>query len=115
MENIPDIINALRMWGVTPLTVIIVGMLYFMGAQHGMFPKFWKTNGEKRAATLADVHSEMVGLKSYFNHETTERLDKSLENQKEIKKKQEETHECVKSVVRKQDEWDRFGVKTRKS
>ena len=92
--------------GFSPLNLVLIGMIYFIGAQHGMFPKFWNTNDQSKGVNLKDLHTEFTSLKEYVNHDTSERLESIQADTAEI-------NEGVKQINRKHDEYDRFGIKTR--
>ena len=107
MEMFVTAVKELVELGFSPLNIVLIAMLYFMGAHHGMFPKFWnKDDKESVAPTIKDLHDEMAGLKAHFNDETTDRLDTIIEGQQEIK-------EGVQTVNRKHEEYDKFGIKVR--
>lgn len=111
MEEFALIFHKLFELGFTPLNIVLMVMLYFIGSHSGIFPKFWKSSTEdeeeeKKEPTLADLHREVSKLSGYFNHETTTHLE-------ELKAKQDKTHEVVKEIRAKQDEFDRFGIRVR--
>lgn len=106
MEVFIKTLQTLDALGFSPTSIVILGMLYFMGAQSGMFPRFWDTNEEKKGVTIAQLHDEMQHLKSYFNHETTERLDKINVEVSDVK-------ESVKELNRKHEEYEKYGIKVR--
>lgn len=94
--------------GITPLNIVLVAMLYFLGANHGFFPKFW--GGEnKEPATKA----QMDYLTNYYNHDTTEIL-KAIDNKLgDIKPTLESVEILLKEVHIKQSEWERYGIPAR--
>lgn len=109
METAKTILEAAAAYGFSPLNLVLMVMLYFMGAHAGVWPKFWKKgDDENKTPTVHDLYAEISKLKMYFNHETTERLDKIVERQKGI-------GEDVKSIVRKHDEYEKYGIKTRRA
>lgn len=107
MEHIPELLKTAAEFGFSPLNLVLLAMLYFMGANQGFFPKFWSSNENDKTTTIQDLHNEMTGLKKYFNHETTDRLD-SLNTTLVA------TKEGVEKLNRKHEEYDKYGIKTRK-
>lgn len=106
IEELKQTIIILAELGFSPLNIVLIGMVYFMGAQHGMFPKFWRTSDENKGVNIGDLHTEMMQLREHFNHETSDSLTSIKNNTLEIR-------EDVKTLQRKHDEYDRFGIKIR--
>lgn len=113
MDSFVQLIKTLSDLGFSPLNVVLIIMLYFMGAHSGIFPKFWGEQGKKNLS-IKDLHDEMFNLKSYFNHETTERLDGIKESQKNLYESQEKIKSSVEELNRRHDVYDNFGIKIRK-
>lgn len=72
MENLPIFLRIASELGLTPLNIALAGMLYFMGAHSGIFPKFWGDVNVK--ANLPASREQMERLSNYYNHDTTELL-----------------------------------------
>lgn len=105
--------------GLTPFNLALIAMVYFMGAQHGMFPKFWSK--EDNTPTIKEVHEIMQHLKAHYNDETTENLEIIADNQKDMKRDlgkisshQDLIRNDVAVIRSKQDEWEKYGVNVRK-
>ena len=107
--------------GITPLNLILIVMLYFMGAQSGIFPKFWKQSEDKTTPTLKEVHEIMTHLKTHYNDETTDNLEKIGRNQDDMKRgiekistKQDKIGDEITLIKNRQDSWHEYGIKIRK-
>ena len=109
MENLPEILRALAEYGVTFPSLILLFLVYFFGAEQSIFPKFWKkiNEGDTKKVTMFDLHKEMTTLRSYFNHETTEKLAQIRETQQAIA-------EDIKNINRKHTEYEKYGIHVRK-
>jgi len=106
MSELHQILQLASELGFSPLNLVLLVMLYFMGAQSGVFPKFWRANDRHTTPTIHDLHEQVLSLKEYFNHETTNRLDA-------IQAEQQLMHEDVRGLHRKHDEYDKYGIKVR--
>ena len=102
--------------GITPLNIVLIVMLYFMGAQSGIFPKLWK-NSDISTPTLKEIHEIMTHLKAHYNDETTENLEIIGRNQDEMKEKlnkisthQDLIKEDVKLINARLNEYDKYGI-----
>ena len=107
MESIINFLQILDALGFSLLNIVLICMLYFMGAQSGMFPRFWSSEENKKGVTIAQLHQEMTQLKAYFNHETTDQL-------KKVNSELENIGEGVKKIDRRHDEYEKYGIKVRK-
>lgn len=98
--------------GFSPLNILLIIMLYFMGTKLGIFPQFWKktedapdiVDGQK--ITLRDLYLQMTHLKSHYNDETTEELQKINTTQSKIR-------EDVERVKKLNENFHEYGVKVR--
>jgi hypothetical protein len=88
--------------GFTPLNLVLIAMLYFMGANSGFFPKFWG----KRKVDLPATQTQMDILSEHYNHETTAILT-------DIRDLLEKQTANIDEVKRKQEEWEKYGVPAR--
>ncbi len=104
-------------FGITPLNLVLVGMLYIMLADSGKVPKFWKKQEAENEdiPTLHTLNKKMSHLLAHYNDETTENLELIGRNQATMIKLAEETNKKVESIRIKQDEFDRFGIKVRQT
>lgn len=101
-------------YGLSPLNLVLIVMLYFMGAHSGIFPRFWeKKVGGQQTFTLAQLYNEMMTLRQYFNHETTERLDGIMKAQNETHEVHLKVKERVEDLHRKNLEWEKYGIPIR--
>ena len=64
-----DYLVFLESLGFTPLNIILVVMVYFLGTAAGVFPKLWKHEEEKE-----EVPDWALKLQSHFNETTSELL-----------------------------------------
>ena len=91
------------------LTVLLIGLLFF---REDIIPWLKSWFGVKPEAvpttpvTLADLLGQMTKLTEYFNHDTTQ-------HNLEIKECLKSIDENMKTLVRKHDEYERFGIKSR--
>lgn len=89
--------------GLTPLNIVLCLMLYFIGSQSGIFPKFWKSQNPVEPQTREELQAlllqQMKTLTGHFNHETTGLLTK--------------ISDTLDLIIRKQEEWDKFGIPIR--
>jgi len=98
--------------GFSPLNMILLVMLYFMGTKLGIFPKLWKSKDEEpdvidgQKITLRDVYLQMTHLKAHYNDETTEELQKINRTQSKIK-------EDVEKVKQYHENYQEYGIKVR--
>ena len=60
----------LQSLGFTPLNIVLVVMVYFMGAQAGIFPKLWKSK-EVEEGEEGVVPPWAIRLQQHFNDETS--------------------------------------------
>lgn len=107
--------------GITPLNIVLIVMLYFIGAQSGIFPKLWK-NSDISTPTLKEIHEIMTHLKSHYNDETTDNLEKIGRNQetmingiREIRENQKVIAKDVEELKNNHNIIKEFGVKVRKN
>lgn len=112
MEYTQYIIHIANELGFTPLNLILVVMLYFMGAQHGMFPKFWK--GEPSPDRVPASKAQMDKLSTYYNHDTTEILRSIDLGVKKVHVAVENLEDIIKELKHNQSEMKEYGVKVRK-
>ena len=120
--EIISVVKELSELGLSPFNLILLGILYSLGIQTGLFPRFWKTETEEdKTPTLRDIHSIMLHLKEHYNDETTDNLEKIGENQKDmirgitkISISQDGIKEEVSRVKRFHEEYAEYGIKTRK-
>lgn len=102
MEHVPAILEAMARLGFSPMWVIVLIMMYFMGANTGAFPKFWSKQQEK----TEDIPVWAQHLIQHFNHDTTSQHDETHLKLENIKKDTEK-------IIAKTEEWDKYGIKTR--
>lgn len=102
--------------GLTPLNIILIAMLYFVGAKIGLFPKFW--NREEQAEPTP-LWAE--SLLQHFNHETTEQNMEANIALKEIKETQRDILNMIRDGNRLQERviillenFDKYGIPCRK-
>lgn len=119
MENIPQILHTALELGITPFNLVLIGILYFMGAHSGIFPKFW---GDADASgTKPASQASMDKLSSYYNHDTTEILHDIREHLSDVKEETEkintnltnlsQTTNRLENTIR---EWEKYGVPHKK-
>lgn len=114
MEHIPEIIKAMAEWGVSPLNLILIAMMYFIGAKNGIFPPLWKEEKKENVPEWAQH------LLQNFNHSTTDfhlqthqKLDTLIEKEEEEAKERQEIRDNTRDIKTKLAEFDRYGVKVR--
>ena len=78
-----DYLTLLQSLGLTPLNMVLVVMLYFMGAQAGIFPKLWKSNGEE-AEEKEEVPTWARQLQQHFNDEISSILHEIRDGVKKL-------------------------------
>ncbi len=112
METATEIFNTLIQLGFTPLNLVLIVMLYFMGAHTGIFPKFWgeeKSDENEKPATRA----QMDKLANYYNHDTTAILNSIDEGIKQVRIAVESLDDRVKELHNTHQEWEKYGIPTR--
>lgn len=120
--EVVEILKELSALGFTPFNLVLLGILYALGIQTGLFPRFWKKTDDETTPTLKDIHEIMTHLKAHYNDETTENLEKIGENQKEmlrgitkISSRQDDIAEDIEELQQFHKEIEKFGVKVRKN
>lgn len=123
MEHIPEILKALAEYGLSPVWLILLAMLYIMGVNTGAFPKFWKSSEErdiipKWAQPLFDKSDHLV---DHYNHSTTgfheethKKLDTLIEKEDIETKERAEMRASLTSIHYKLDNLKEYGVKLQK-
>lgn len=111
MEIIYSSLEIADTLGLTVLNLVLIAMLYFMGAQHGMFPKFWKTSSEVN--DLPATRSQMERLSNYYNHDTTEILLSINQGIEKVHKAVENLDDRIKELHMTHEEWEKYGIPTR--
>lgn len=115
METAITLLKHLAEFGFSPLNVVLIAMIYFMGTQLGIFPKFW---GDKTASAVKPASQEsMDKLSSYYNHDTTELLTDIRDHLSDLKEETKVisanltslhiTTNRLETTIR---EWERYGV-----
>jgi len=106
--DIQQLLHVANELGLTPLNLVLLAMLYFLGANHGFFPKWWGGESERPA-----TKSQMDYLTNYYNHDTTELLQ-SIDNKLgNIKPTLESVEILIKELHIKQSEWEKYGIPAR--
>lgn len=118
MENASTIFHTAVEFGFSPMNLVLIAMVYFMGAHSGIFPKFWgaknsnSDNGEKPA-----TQAQMNRLSEYYNHDTTAILNDIKEHLFEVKEETKnmntnlkELHTITNRLETTIREWERYGV-----
>ena len=107
--------------GITPLNLVLLGMLYVFMANSGQLPKFWKQSEDKTTPTLKEVHEIMTHLKTHYNDETTENLVIIGRNQDDMKRdlnkistKQDKIGDEINSIKKMNEDFEKFGINIRK-
>ena len=70
LEHLPAVLKALADYGISPVMLILIAMLYFMGAHSGIFPKFWGAQREDEEKESVPAWAQKI--MEYYNHDTTE-------------------------------------------
>jgi hypothetical protein len=112
MEYAQTILHIATQLGLTPLNLVLIVMLYFMGAQSGIFPKFWKSESVK-TAELPATRAQMDKLSSYYNHDTTEILRSIDSGVKNVHEAVEKLEEVVSELKNNHHEWEKYGIPVR--
>ena len=88
--NDMDYIMLLQSLGLTPLNIVLVVMVYFMGTTAGIFPKFWKLKGAETEAeeTTEETPKWAQELKEHFNDTTTNLLTRIASGVEKLDTKQ---------------------------
>lgn len=117
MESLPKAIELAVSLGLTPFNIVLIGILYFMGAHSGIFPKFWgkgdiNINDEKPA-----TKGQMDRLSNYYNHDTTEILSQIREHLSDVKEETKTINTNLQALAvttgRLENtirEWEKYGV-----
>lgn len=115
MESLPKAIELAVSLGLTPFNIVLIGILYFMGAHSGIFPKFWgqgDVNDDKPA-----TKGQMDRLSNYYNHDTTELLTQIKEHLSDVKDETRTinaTLQTLSSTTNRLEntirEWEKYGV-----
>ncbi len=120
--EVVEILKELSVLGFTPFNLVLLGILYALGIQTGLFPRFWKKTDDETTPTLKDIHEIMTHLKAHYNDETTDNLEKIGRNQEAMIGGIKEIRENQKVIAKDVDELKQshaiikeFGVKVRKS
>jgi hypothetical protein len=120
--EVVEILKELSVLGFTPFNLVLLGILYALGIQTGLFPRFWKKTDDEATPTLKDIHEIMTHLKAHYNDETTENLEKIGRNQETMIGGIKDIRENQKVIAKDVDELKQshaiikeFGVKVRKS
>lgn len=95
--------------GLTPLNIILIGMVYFLGVKMELFPKLWGEDEEREEK----VPIWASNLQTYFNHDTTEHHEKTQELLKEISIKMDRHNDMESTNHSKLEEILKYGVKCR--
>ncbi len=120
--EVVEILKELSALGFTPFNLVLLSLLYALGIQTGLFPRFWKKTDDETTPTLKDIHEIMTHLKAHYNDETTDNLEKIDRNQETMIGGIKEIRENQKVIAKDVDELKQshaiikeFGVKVRKS
>lgn len=120
--EVVEILKELSALGFTPFNLVLLSLLYALGIQTGLFPRFWKSAEDEHTPTLKDIHEIMIHLKSHYNDETTDNLEKIGRNQetmitgiKEIRENQKVIAKDVEELKNNHNIIKEFGVKVRKN
>lgn len=115
MENLPHFVKIAVELGLTPFNLVLIGILYFMGAHSGIFPKFWGQGdvNEDKPATKA----QMDKLSSYYNHDTTELLTQIREHLSDVRDETKTINNTLQTLTTTTNrlettirEWEKYGV-----
>ena len=115
MEHLPTALKIAVDLGLTPFNIVLVSILYFMGAHSGIFPKFWgegDVNDDKPA-----TKAQMDRLSNYYNHDTTELLTQIREHLSDVKEETKTINTTLQTLTTTTNrlettirEWERYGV-----
>lgn len=111
--SVHDTITIATELGFTPLNLVLLAMLYFLGAQHGFFPKWWGDKVEKTNQSEPGTKEQMEYLINYYNHDTTAILKSMDAKLGDIKPTLESVELLLKELHVKQNEWEKYGVPAR--
>jgi len=75
--------------GLTPLNIVLIGMVYFLGVKMELFPKFWGEDEEQQEK----IPLWAQNLQTYFNHDTTEHHEKTHEKLDMLIRMEEKEHD----------------------
>lgn len=111
METATKIFTTAIELGFTPLNLVLMVMIYFMGAHTGIFPKFWgkETQESNKPATKA----QMDKLSSYYNHDTTEILQSINAGVQSLNKSIEKVDDQIQLLHNTHAEWEKYGIPIR--
>lgn len=111
METATKVFTTAIELGFTPLNLVLIVMIYFMGANTGIFPKFW--GKEPQDANKPATRAQMDKLSSYYNHDTTEIL-KSIDNGvKSLNTAIEKVDDQIQTLHNTHAEWEKYGIPVR--
>ena len=120
--EVVEILKELSALGFTPFNLVLLSLLYALGIQTGLFPRFWKKTDDETTPTLKDIHEIITHLKAHYNDETTDNLEKIGRNQEtmigginEIRENQKIIAKDVEELKQSNAIIKEFGVKVRKS
>lgn len=118
MEKIQQILKIAIDLGLTPLNIVLVSMLYFIGAHSDIFPKFW--GSKKENSSKPATSEQMEKLTSYYNHDTTALLTQIREHLSDVKEETRIINNNLQALsvttVRLEGtirEWEKYGILTR--
>jgi hypothetical protein len=116
MEYLPHIIKAMAEYGASPLTLVLIVMLYLFGVNMGAFPKL---SGKKQEDPIPSWAQHLV---QHFNHDTTthheathQKLDELIRMEKDEHKLQQEFRDDIREVKYTLTNMKEYGVRKRES
>ncbi len=106
MESLLPFLRTLGELGFTPLNIALILMLYFLGAQQGLFPRFWGSKEKEEE----DVPAWAGQLLQYFNHDTTEHHEVTHKKLDDIVRAMAEHNKLDERVITLLENQEKYGV-----
>lgn len=114
METATKIFTTAIELGFTPLNLVLMVMIYFMGAHTGIFPKFWgKETQDTKDANRPATKAQMDKLSSYYNHDTTEILKSIDGGVKSLNSSIQKLDDQIQILHNTHVEWEKYGIPIR--
>lgn len=115
METANTIFHTAIELGFTPFNLVLLVMVYFLGAHIGIFPRLWTEKKSKEADDNEKpaTRAQMNKLANYYNHDTTAILTSIDEGIKQVKTAVENLDDRVKDLHNTHQEWEKYGIPTR--
>jgi|DEB19_MinimDraft_3_1074340.scaffolds.fasta_scaffold134890_1 hypothetical protein len=113
MEHVPEILKALSDYGLSPVLLVFLVMLYLMGVKSGTFPKFWGEHKEEIPKWAEHLLQNYNHNTTSFHETTHQKLDTLIEKSEEEARQHLEIRDGVKEIQNTLSNFEKFGIKSR--